>query len=173
MFVPVCDWPTVAAPTGTEGRHVMESESATIHRKMRAPPRQLPITGFAHKAGVVGDDGVPARLVLTAHDVPAEGRGATALDRTHHLELAEAHVTAIGVTPSGAVVAEDIRDLQDWTGHGGEASGRGPLLRQRQPIERAHHRAQHVGGDVGIAGGGVQLGMAERTRVIMHLLLTH
>jgi hypothetical protein len=26
---------------------------------------------------------------------------------------------------------------------------------------------------VGIAGGGVELGMAQQTRVIMHLLLTH
>ena len=86
----------------------MESESATIHRKMRAPPRQLPITGFAHKAAVVGDGRVGTGVVLAAHDVPAEGRRATALDRAHHLELAEAHVTAVGVTPSGPVVAEDI-----------------------------------------------------------------
>jgi hypothetical protein len=38
-------------------------------------------------------------------------------------------MAAVGVTPSGAVVAEDIRDLQDWTGHEGPASGRWPLLR--------------------------------------------
>jgi hypothetical protein len=82
-------------------------------------------------------------------------------------------MAAVGVTPSGAVVAEDIRDLQGWTTHEGPALCRQPLRRQRQPIERAQHRAQHVGGDVGIAGGGVQLGMAQRTRVIMHLLLTH
>src|SRR5580693_8319146 len=44
----------------------------------------------------------------------------------------------------------------------GSASGRRPLRRQRQPIERAHHRAQHVGGDVGIARGGVELGMTEQ-----------
>jgi hypothetical protein len=40
MFVPVCDRPIVAAPTGTEGRHVMESESAMIHRKMHRPTSQ-------------------------------------------------------------------------------------------------------------------------------------
>ena len=38
---------------------------------------------------------------------------------------AKAHVTGIGVTPSGTVVAEDIRDLQSWTGH-----DRGALCRR-------------------------------------------
>jgi hypothetical protein len=135
--------------------------------------RLLPITGSAHKAAVVGDGRVGTGVVLAAHDVPAEGRRAAALDRAHHLELAEAHMTAVGVAPSGAMIAKDIRDLQGWTTHEGPALCRRPLLRQRQPIERTHHRAQHVGGDVGIAGGRVQLGMAQRTRVIMHLLLTY
>jgi hypothetical protein len=151
----------------------METRSAAIHRKMPASACQLPITGSAHKAAIVGDGRVGTGVVLATHDVPTECRRAAALDRAHHLELAEAHVTAVGVTPSGAVVAEDIRDLQGWTTHEGPALCRQPLRRQRQPIERAQHRAQHVGGDVGIAGGGVQLGMAQRTRVIMHLLLTH
>jgi len=47
--------------------------------------------------------------------VPAERRGAAALDGRHHLHLAEAHVTRVGVTPGGAVIAEDVRDLQSWT----------------------------------------------------------
>ena len=49
--------------------------------------------------------------VLAARDVAAERRRAAALDCTHHLQLAEVHVPAVGVTPSGAVVAEDVRDL--------------------------------------------------------------
>jgi hypothetical protein len=65
---------------------------------------------------------------------PAEGRRAAALDRAHYLELAEAEVTAVGVTPSGPVVAEDIRDLQGSTAHAGPALRGRPLLRQRQPI---------------------------------------
>src|ERR1700687_35775 len=72
--------------------------------------RQLPITNFAHKAGVVGDDGVPARFVLTARNMAAKGRRAAALDRAHHLELAEAHMAAVAATPSGPVIAEDVRD---------------------------------------------------------------
>ena len=58
-----------------------------------------------------------ARLVLTACDVPAERCRATALDRTHHLQLVEAHVPAVGGAPSGTVVAEDVRDLQSWSNH--------------------------------------------------------
>lgn len=65
-------------------------------------------------ATVVGDDGVPARVVLASRDMPAERRGATALDRTHHLHLLEADVTMVGITPRAAVIAEDIRDLQAW-----------------------------------------------------------
>jgi hypothetical protein len=47
----------------------------------------------------------------------AESRGAAALDGRHYLQLAEAHVTGVGATPSWPVVAEDIRDLQSWTCH--------------------------------------------------------
>src|SRR5262245_3038749 len=35
-------------------------------------------------------------------------------------------------------------------------------LRQREPIERAHDRAQDVGGDVGVTRRRVELGMSEQ-----------
>src|SRR3979490_799073 len=47
-----------------------------------------------------------------AAGMPAEGRGAAALDRRHHLELAEAHMAGIGPAPCQAVATEDVRDLQ-------------------------------------------------------------
>ena len=50
--------------------------------------------------------------------MPAERRRAAVLDRAHHLQLAEAHMAAVGFTPGGTVVAEDVRDLQSGTGHG-------------------------------------------------------
>ena len=59
-----------------------------------------------------------ARRVLAARDMPAERRRATALDRIHHLQLLKAHMAAIGLPPSRAVIAEDIRDLQSWSSHG-------------------------------------------------------
>src|ERR1019366_8292434 len=54
--------------------------------------------------------------------VAVESRRAAALDRRHHLQLAEAHMASIGFTPSGPVVAEDVRDLQNWTDHQRRAS---------------------------------------------------
>ena len=67
-------------------------------------------------AAVVGDDRVGA--VLAARDMAAERRGAAALDGAHHLHLVEADVPGIGSAPRRPVVAEDIRDLQHWTGQG-------------------------------------------------------
>src|SRR5580700_9420814 len=70
-------------------------------------------------AAVVGYRRVGA--VLAACHVTAEGRCAAVLDGAHHLELVKAHVAAIGMTPRGPVAAEDIRDLQQWPGHGRRA----------------------------------------------------
>ena len=63
-------------------------------------------------ATIVGDRGEAAQRVLAARNVPAEDRRAAVLDGAHHLQLRHADVPTVGVTPSGAVVAEDIRDLQ-------------------------------------------------------------
>ena len=77
-----------------------------------------------------------ARRVLAAPDVPAERRGATALDRTHHLQLVEAHVAAVGLTPSRTMVAENVRDLQSWSSTAGDygagGSSRSRLARLRR-----------------------------------------
>src|SRR6516225_5327643 len=97
MFVPVCDRPSVAKSTGPRAPPVMETRSAEIHRKMSATPRRLPITGSAHKAGVVGDRRVGA--VRAARDMAAEGCRAAVLDRRHHLQLAEADMAGVGLTP--------------------------------------------------------------------------
>jgi hypothetical protein len=57
------------------------------------------------------------RALLTTLDMTAERRRAAALDRRHHLQLVEADASGIGSTPRRPVIAEDIRDLQLWTGH--------------------------------------------------------
>src|ERR1700746_1041394 len=69
-------------------------------------------------AGVVRDLGMAACRVLAARDISAERRRATALDRTHHLQLVETHMPAVGLTPSRTVIAENVRDLQSWSSHG-------------------------------------------------------
>ena len=93
--------------------------SGRSHRKLDI---QIPIQG------VVGDGRVRAGVVLAARDMAAERRRAAALDRAHHLQLVEADVSAVGFTPSGTVVAEDIRDLQNWPAHVGGAYAAGSGL---------------------------------------------
>src|SRR3984957_5474117 len=110
MFVPVRDRPSVAEPTEAQDRPVMETKSAAIHRKMPMPARQLPITGFAHKARVVGDAHMGA--VLASLDMAAERFGATNLDRRHDATLGEIQMPLVGRAPTGSVAAEHIRHLK-------------------------------------------------------------
>ena len=44
---------------------------------------------------------------------------------------------------------------------------------RRKPVQRAHHLADRACGHARVKRRRVELGMAERARVIMHLLLTH
>jgi hypothetical protein len=77
----------------------------------------------------------------------------------------QADVTAVGMTPRGPVVAEDVRDLQNWTGHVAPLGWRLVLLRhqRRELVQRAHDRADDVGGHLGVARRGVELGMSEQS----------
>ena len=76
--------------------------------KLLIPKRQLPITKCAHKAGIVADPLV--RAVLAALDVAAECGSATGLDRRHHFQLGEAHVTGVGLPPRRPMSAKDVGD---------------------------------------------------------------
>jgi hypothetical protein len=145
----------------------MGSGTGGIFRQLTQSNCQLTITEFAHKAGVVGDLGMAALLVLAARDMPAERCRAAVLDRRHHLELGEADMAGIGLTPCRSMAAEDIRNLQPWTLQQRRAlDGRlglgllfGPLLdllldlvllvpQRREAIERAHDLADRFGGDM-------------------------
>src|SRR5260370_35465911 len=94
--------------------------------------------------GVVRDLGMAARRILAARDMAAERRRTTALDRTHHLRLIEAHMPAVGFTPRRPVVAENVRDLQSWASHGRRQYGAAgsPLSRFAPPRRRARRRPQ-------------------------------
>ena len=83
--------------------------------------RALALRAMPVAAGVVGD--VRVRALLAARDMSAERRRAAALDRRHHLQLAEAHMAGIGLTPRRSMAAEDIRDLQRRARHARRASG--------------------------------------------------
>ena len=131
----------------------------------RAGLTALALRTMAVAAAVVGNGGVPARRVGAARNVSAEGRRAAALDRAHYLHLHMGEVTLVGTTPGGAVIAKNIRDLQNWTDHSRRRLLRRVLLwnERWQLIERAQHIAQHLARDVSIARRRVELRMAERT----------
>ena len=93
----------------------METKSAATHGKISMSARQLPITGSAHKTGVVGD--ADLATVRAGLDMAAEGCGAAGLDRRHHLELAEAEMASLGRTPGGTMAMEDVGDLQRRAAH--------------------------------------------------------
>ena len=112
-------------------------------------------------AAIVGDDGV--RAVLASRDVAAKRRGAAALDCAHHLHMVEADVPGIGSAPRRPAVAEDVGDLQHWTGHSCQPLRRqlgfpappGLFARLRQQIKRALDAGDHAGGDARVARRGV------------------
>ena len=89
-------------------------------------------------------------------------------------------MAGIGTAPGGAVLAEDVRDFQQWPGHAAGLSARWlallpwpPLRRAGRLAERACDRRDAARGDAGVARRGVQLVVAERPRVIMLFCLCH
>jgi hypothetical protein len=84
-------------------------------------------------------------------------------------------MAGIGLSPCRAMAAEDIRDLQSRTRHRRRALAGWPKLPELEGdvLERAHHVLDSLGGNPGIERGAVELGVTERSRVIMHLGLTH
>src|SRR5271166_243258 len=158
MFVSVCDRPSVAEPPETQDRAVMESRSATIHRKMPIPARQLPITGSAHKTRIVGDARLAA--ILAALDMTAERRRSACLDRGHDLALVVGQPVALGSAKSVAVAAEKIRHLQLLRAHDPGSFGRDH--HEREPIERTWRVGDQMSGDLRITGGRREVGMSEQ-----------
>ncbi len=66
-------------------------------------------------AGIVGNMAMTA--VLTGRHVTAKHRRAATLNRRHHLQLVEAQMARIVLSPSMPVGTENIRDLQVLSGH--------------------------------------------------------
>jgi len=94
MLVPVCYRPSVAESTEAQDRTVMETKSATIHRKMPVPARQLPITGSAHNAGMVGED--LGAAALATPQTAAERLGAARLNVSDGAPMRRRHRRAMG-----------------------------------------------------------------------------
>jgi len=127
---------------------------------------------------VVGNNRVAARVVLATCNMSTERGSPTSLDGTHHLYLGKAHMAAIGLTPSGAVIAEDVGDLQIRTGRrrrrltsgllglfGLGASAPGSILdvvRHVEAIEHALDRGDQPGRDPRVACRRLQLLVTEQ-----------
>src|ERR1700720_536619 len=77
--------------------------------------RALALGAMPVAAGGVGDP--PVAALLTALDMTAEGGRAATLDGRHHLELAEADMPGIGLTPGGPMTVKDVCDLQPRAAH--------------------------------------------------------
>jgi hypothetical protein len=87
----------------------MESETHKIYAEIDAVVRQLPITEFAHKTGIVGD---PRMLtVLTSFDMTAELGSSANLDRLHDAPLSPIDVAGVRNAPRLSVAAENVRYL--------------------------------------------------------------
>ena len=92
-------------------------------------------------------------------------------------------MAGVGLTPSLAMAAEDVRDLQGETSHEKRASGGrfrlGGASRwdlgqvQTEPLQRTRHVAERVDGNARIKRGRFELGVSERSRVIVRISLCH
>ena len=101
--------------------------------------------------------------VLAARDMAAEGCRAAALDRRHHLELVEADMAGMGLTPCRTMAAEDIRNLQSRARHARASAGRPDLFKlERKMLQRAHNLADRLGGDVSIERGRLKVRVTEQ-----------
>ena len=74
-------------------------------------------------------------------------------------------MAGMGLTPSRAMAAKDIRNLQRRTRHDALVSVGWPdlLELERDVLQRAPDLADRLGGDAGIERGRVELGMAEQS----------
>ena len=80
---------------------------------------------------------------------------AALLDGGHDLELAEAQVRVLRVSPGWPMGTENIRDLYGWLFHG---SG----LRGAQALDRADHFTQDLSGHMGIERRRLQAPVPEQ-----------
>ena len=127
--------------------------------------RPLALRAMPIPTAVVSNLREAAFSVLATRDMAAEDRRPAIRDRTHHFQLAELDMATMGVTPRGAVIAEDIRDLQSWAGQVRLLRWLVFLLwrqKGRQPIERAHDAANDVRRNVRVAGRRIQIRVSEQ-----------
>ena len=83
--------------------------SLQFTEKTPTPARQLPITGSAHKARVVGD--ARRAAIVASLDMTAERRRSARRDRAHDAPLGPPHMTGVIAKIGLAMATQDIRDF--------------------------------------------------------------
>jgi hypothetical protein len=103
------------------------------------------------------------RTVLAALDMAAERGSATDLDCRHDLQLSEAHVTGIGISPrrpwarKTSATSRGGRATRPWS------AGRRSLRQlDAQPLQRTLDVADRVDGDAGVKRSRLELRVAEQ-----------
>ena len=112
-----------------------EDDVEILHRQQVLRPRRHPVPrrrsltlrAVPVLAGVVGD--VPVAALRARRHMPAERLRPAGLDRRHDLELGEADVPGMGPPPRGAMLTEDVGQLQPGPGHPGGPSLQASLHR--------------------------------------------
>ena len=127
-----------------------KSGAGRPHAQVDSPLRSTP-----HKTRIVGN--LESGAVITAQDMAAEAGTATLLDRRHYLQLAEADMACVVAAPRRPVVAKDIRHLQGRPCHRRRLDGRVDV----QILKRAFHLVQKFGCDLAVAGGVLELFVAQ------------
>ena len=133
-----------------------------LHRQQIGLPGFEPALGRAGlalrampvAAGVVGD-----LVMLTGWAVqhmPAQCRGAALFDGGHDLQLTQAQVAMLSVSPSAA------RGLRKMSATSSAGRRHGSSLQGLQGLERTDHLAQNIGGDLGIQRRGLQFLVTEQ-----------
>ena len=149
---------------GGKTQWLWRAERQTIPRNLPstrnagiATARQLPVTNRAHKAGVVGDAHGAAIIALL--DMAAECCRPACRNGAHDAPLDAAEMPGAGLPKRFAMAAEDVRHLQNRS-HGVRSAGWHDL--QTKPVKRAWRVADGLGGDLGVARGAGQAGVAEQ-----------
>ena len=140
--------------------------------RARSSRRQLPITGSAHKAGIVGDARHAA--VVARLDVTTERGCATRNNRAHHAPFDAAQMSGVGQAIGVAMPPQNVSDLEANARPApchGRLTGRSDF--QGQTIERALSGADRMGRDLRVARRRRQIVVAERPRAIMRTFLCH
>src|SRR5579863_3859089 len=119
--------------------------------------RALALRTVPIATGVVGDARRTAVVALL--DVATEHGCPTRRDGAYHASLDAAEVTGVRLSKSFAVAAEYVRHLQSRS-HDARSTRRNNL--QSQPVKRARGLADRFGGNLRVACGALQAGMAEQ-----------